>query len=84
MTSRISPGMVVRWRADSERRIANGYSTATRYRVLGIRVVRQDEERPRLLRGERIVIMQLLSHVGRLQSGRVRVHERDVERAVRR
>lgn len=50
--TRIGPGTTVRWRVDSERRIANGYSTTTRYRVLGIRVVQQDEERPCLLRGD--------------------------------
>ncbi len=81
MTPRIGPGMVVRWRADSPRRIDGDYSTDARYRVLGIRVVQQAEERTRLAVGDRVVIMQPLDAGGNHVGYVYRVHERDVERA---
>lgn len=82
--TRPGPGMIVRWREDSQRRIANGYSTAARYRVLGIRVVRRAETNPPLAVGDRVVIMTDEIGGRRADGRRVwRVHERDVERVRR-
>ena len=84
MTARIGPGMVVRWRKDSGRRIANGYTTASRHRVLAIRVVQLGEtNEPTVNRGDLIVIMTHVDSVtwaDKDQRRVYRVHERDVER----
>jgi hypothetical protein len=74
--------MIVRWREDSQRRIANGYSTATRHRVLGIRVANRVETTPPLAIGDRIIIMT--DRAWDRDIRRVwRVHERDLERVLR-
>lgn len=81
MADRIGPGMIVRWKKDSARRISNGYSATRKHRVLGVRVIQVAESHPRLDVGDRIVIMTDKLAGRREDDRRVwRVHELDVER----